>query len=295
MSIHIFGAILTSNGCAANNRGETEGNITTLQKLLWNGDVHTTVSSEAIRWGIRYHWQTKGIPVNRQWDNEKNIHLWKDAKWEGWNKKEGSTYIDDDVLGFMKAEAAGKEGGKGSTNVRRGVLEVSRAISLVPYAGDISFNSKSGEKDRTSLYGTEIHCTRYQYGFAMSPQRLREPERCLQSVDAICSLTQVGGNHGRYLFDFSPESIVLRISHDPAPRILYCFEEKNGEISLDNLLYKINSGDIPANEVFIGGKISQDPKIQKLKNLGCCENGISQAKEKVSQNLQKMLKESSNG
>ena len=47
MSIHIFGAVLTANGVAANNRGESEGNISTLQKLLWQGQVHTTVSAEA--------------------------------------------------------------------------------------------------------------------------------------------------------------------------------------------------------------------------------------------------------
>ena len=35
MSIHAFGAVLTANGIAANNRGESEGNISTLQKLLW--------------------------------------------------------------------------------------------------------------------------------------------------------------------------------------------------------------------------------------------------------------------
>ena len=37
MSLHIFGAIVTHHGTAANNRAETDGNITTLQKLLWHG------------------------------------------------------------------------------------------------------------------------------------------------------------------------------------------------------------------------------------------------------------------
>jgi CRISPR-associated protein Cst2 len=37
MSLHIFGAVVTGYGCAANNRGEMEGNITTLQKLLGKG------------------------------------------------------------------------------------------------------------------------------------------------------------------------------------------------------------------------------------------------------------------
>jgi CRISPR-associated protein Cst2 len=43
VSKHLFGLVITPHGTAANNRGENEGNITTLQKLLWNGEAHTTV------------------------------------------------------------------------------------------------------------------------------------------------------------------------------------------------------------------------------------------------------------
>ena len=100
MSLHLFGAVLTGHGVAANNRGENEGNITTLQKLLWKGKVHTTVSSEAIRWAIRYYWQMKGQEVNRVWVDEKQDHEWKDEKWKGWKTEKGKTYIDDDLLGL---------------------------------------------------------------------------------------------------------------------------------------------------------------------------------------------------
>ena len=41
MSLHVFGLIVTPYGTAANNRGENEGNMTTLQKILWQGEVHT--------------------------------------------------------------------------------------------------------------------------------------------------------------------------------------------------------------------------------------------------------------
>jgi CRISPR-associated protein Cst2 len=50
MSLHVFANFVTPNGTAANNRGDNEGsNITPLQKLLWQGQTHTTVSAEAIR------------------------------------------------------------------------------------------------------------------------------------------------------------------------------------------------------------------------------------------------------
>ena len=273
MSLHVFGTIVTGTGCAANNRGENEGNITTLQKLLWKGQVHTTVSAEAIRWAIRYFWQCQGLPVNRFWDYQKADHVWKDQKWGGWNGKGKETYIDDDLMGFMLAEGSKTEGEKGTTLARRGVLEVSRAISTTPYVGDISFNAKSGEKGRTSLYGTEMHSTRYQYSFALTPERLLDNSRCLAALDAVGSLGEVAGNQSRFLFDFSPESILLRISQDPAPRILYIFQEENGHISAPELVKKVQADDIQAAELFIGGRISEDSAIQQL-GAKVCNPGV---------------------
>ncbi|MGC8494913.1 MAG: type I-B CRISPR-associated protein Cas7/Cst2/DevR [Syntrophobacteraceae bacterium] len=274
MSLHIFGSIITGCGCAANNRGETEGNITTLQKILWNGQVHTTVSSEAIRWALRYFWQCKGIEVNRVWNDDKDDHEWRDSSWAGWQK--GHSYIDDDLLGYMVAEGAKVEGEKGSTLKRRGVLEIARAISLNPYAGDISFNAKSGVKGRTSLYGTEIHATRYQYGFALTPQRLKIPARCLDALDALVGISEVAGNHSRFLFDFSPESVVFRISDDPAPRILYCFEEADRDVNTAALVQKVIAGDIPASELYVGGRISSNKELQEL-GLRNCWQGVRKA------------------
>lgn len=288
MTIHIFGGVLTGYGCAANNRGEAEGNITTLQKLLWNGQVHTTVSAEAIRWGLRYYWQRKGIPVNWQWDDEKEDHEWRDPKWSGWSTKGGTTYVDDDLLGYMLAEGAKVEGEKGSTLKRRGVLEITRAVSTTPYMGDISFNAKSGEKGRTSLYGTEMHATRYQYGFAMTPQRLRVVSRCFDALDGLVGLAEVAGNHSRFLFDFSPESIILRITEDPAPRILYCYQEESGKVTVPGLLAKVTSGDILPGELYIGGKIAQEPELQQL-GLQVCEPGIKKAMDLARRELKNRL------
>ncbi|MDY6911660.1 MAG: type I-B CRISPR-associated protein Cas7/Cst2/DevR [Chloroflexota bacterium] len=268
MSIHVFGAVITAPGVAANNRGENEGNITTLQKLLWKDQVHTTVSAEAIRWAIRYYWQQQAIEVNRVWDDEAEDHQWRDANWSGWVDKNGKTYIDDDVLGYMKAEGGKVEGEKGTTEKRRGAFEVSRALSLAPYAGDISFNAKSGEKGRTSLYGTEIHATRYQYGFAMTPQRLRVRSRVTDVINAIVGLGEVAGNHSRFLFDFSPESLVLRLTDDPAPRLLYCFEENDGLISMPDLVWRVEAGDIAANELWIGGPITAQEEFTSLESQG---------------------------
>ena len=148
MALHVFGAVVTHHGTAANNRGETEGNITTLQKLLWFGEVHTTVSAEAIRFAIRRR-LAEHEPTNRDWDESgsKPMNNWNDGEFTKWAA--GESYIDDDLLGFMSADAAKEEnnetapgerrGGhaagkkpraKGTAKVRRSPLEITRAISL---------------------------------------------------------------------------------------------------------------------------------------------------------------------
>ncbi len=276
MTLHIFGAIVTAPGVAANNRGETEGNITTLQKVLWNDSVHTTVSSEAIRWAIRYYWQMSGIEVNRVWNDEREDHEWQDEKFSGWTNDNGKTYIDDDVLGYMKAEGGKSEGEKGRTDKRRGVLEIARSISIIPFVGDLTFNAKSGEKDRTSLYGTEVHATRYQYGFALTPERLRDKSRAVPTLNALCKLGEVAGNHSRFLFDFSPESVILRITEDPAPRLLYCFEQgQDGKVSVPELVRKVQIKDIDPTELIIGGAITAD---ESVKSIGAkLESGVKSA------------------
>ena len=260
MSKHLFGLIATPYGIAANNRGENDGNITTLQKLLWNVEVHTTVSAEAIRWAIRYYWQRKGLPVNREWIEEENDHHWNDPRWLAWTDPAGKGQgverrIDDDVLGYMVAEAAKDDGSDtpGSAIKRRGPLEVTRAISLTPFAGDITFNAKSGTKSNTSLYGTEVHATRYQYGFGFTPERLDNRTHAPEVLDAVVGLSEVAGNQSRFLFDFSPEAVVFRWTEDFAPRMLYGFAmDDSGHLGLPAVLGRLEMGDLDPAEMVIG-------------------------------------------
>ncbi|MBI4700883.1 MAG: DevR family CRISPR-associated autoregulator [Deltaproteobacteria bacterium] len=301
MSKHLFGLVVTPHGVAANNRGENEGNITTLQKILWQGEVHTTVSAEAIRWAIRYHWQRSGLEVNRQWDDQKADHDWRDPKWAKWSAGQG--YIDDDVLGFMLAEGAKSEGNeaeaqgtgrgkraKGTCEKRRGMLEVTRAISLTPFAGDITFNAKSGEKGATSLYGTEVHATRYQYGFALTPEDLREKARSLQVLNAVVALGEVAGNQSRFLFDFSPDAIVLRWTDDFAPRLLYGFGLDGAKLAVPEVVRRVEAGDIDAKELVVGGALVATPAGDSLKRLGATVvPGVKAAAEEVAKRMRKDL------
>jgi CRISPR-associated protein Cst2 len=275
MTWHLFGVVLTNQNTAANNRGENRENTTTLQKILRNGEQYTTVSAEAIRYALREGWQmVDGISLNRTLPDHRS-NKWEDRGFENWAR-----YVDDDVLGFMHA---------GDAKSRRGVLEISRAISTKPWAGEFVRNFASPGSNPTVSsedpipYGAEVHHTRYQYGFAMTPQFLgrdgnstngsltskKKFQRIQWVLEGLQNLHRVGGNHTRYLFDFSPDAIVLRLTTDPAPRFLNCFDEgEHGEISLKELLVRVKQdGDIEGSELIIGSNIDI-PEIASLKQRG---------------------------
>ena len=295
MSQHLFAAIVTHHGTAANNRGETDGNVTTLQKLLWQGQVHTTVSAEAVRFALRRQLATNGQETNREWNEETRTNIWRDAQFKAWKDRNGKTYIDDDLLGYMTAEASKEEGKAGSANVRRAVLEVTRAVSLLPWSGDVTFNAASPGATPSAAkkggnpvpYGTELHATRYQYGISLTPERLREQGRAKAAITALCELAQVAGNHGRFLFDFSPESVVFRLTNDPAPRLLYVFEQKSQIVDAPLLFARVEAGDIEAEELIIGGNFSATETAKKLEGKGTtvCP-GIKNAAKAVIERLE---------
>jgi CRISPR-associated protein Cst2 len=319
MSLHVFAAIVTHHGTAANNRAETDGNITTLQKLIWHSQVHSTVSAEAIRFALRRR-LGESEQTNRYWDESgsKPQNTWNDPTFSKW--AEGGSYIDDDLLGFMSAEAAkddaadmppaegdekagkNKKKAKGTANIRRSPLEITRAISLEPYHGDVTFNAASpgatpsAQKQGTNPvpYGTEVHATRYQYGFALTPAALRKVERAAIAIEALCALGEVAGNHGRFLYDFSPESVVFRVTHDPAPRLLYVFDldAKGRNVDAPSLLARAKAGDIPANELIVGGGFSQTAAARDLREKGATVvDGIREAARLTCQQIQSKMKE----
>lgn len=303
MSLHVFANIVTSFGTAANNRAENEGNITTLQKLIWQGQPHSTVSAESIRFALRRLLASaESNGTNRSWDEEERVNAWKDHKFEGWAKTEGKTFIDDDLLGFMTADASNEEGEAGSANVRRAVLEVSRAVSLTPWSGDVTFNAASpgatasaakGENKAKNPvpYGTEVHATRYQYGIALTPERLRDKSRTAKAITALCQLGTVAGNHGRFLFDFSPEAVVFRLTADPAPRLLYCFEtEDEGKtVHASSLFNRLESGDIKGEELVVGVSDLKSPLAEEFKRHKVPVMGVKAAAEEAVKRVNKQL------
>lgn len=246
MTYHLFGAVLTPHGVASNNRGENAGNVSSLQKLLRKGEIHTTVSAEAIRYAMREYWTANDATLNRAIDDDGNSS-WTDLSFESW-----ADNVDDDLLGFMHP--------KKETTKRRGRLEITRAISTRPWTGDLMFNvasvgSHPSANKNPIPYGVEVHSTRYQYVFALTPTRLGKPRRAFLALDAVQNLTRVAGNHSRYLYEFAPEAVVLRYTHDPVPRMMYLFDEDEfGGVSSAKLLHAVQSGDIDGEEVVVAGE-----------------------------------------
>ena len=76
--------------------------------------------------------------------------------------------LDDDVLGFMHAS--------NDTVSRRAPLEVTRAISITPWTGEVMHNFASPGSNPARAgndpipYSVEAHHTRYQFGFALTPE-----------------------------------------------------------------------------------------------------------------------------
>lgn len=301
---YIYGTILTGEAVAANNRGDNIGNTTTLQKVFHKDDLHTSVSAEAIRFAIRYRFQLEGLSVNRSYDMSTGKLIYKDEKRFNWNPN-GDVFIDDDLMGFMDAAAAkqeqeeeesgigttaiesgqGEEGAnkntdkaknkkkpKGRAVKRQSPIAIGRAVSLRPYRGELSFNSVSGEKEKgkLSLYNAEMHTTEYQYSFGVNLNDLIKKENIRHLIDAIIDLPPVAGNHSRFAYDFSPSSIVLRVTKAHSSKIQNCFEhcEETRGYTIERLIHRVVSNDIPASELILGGELSVSDEGKKLEAMG---------------------------
>jgi len=307
MSMHLYGIIVTNHGTAANNRAGNEGsNITTLQKILWNGQVHTTVSAEAIRFAIRWYWQqTLGEQaLNRRWNDHAASHTWADAEFAEWEK-----FADDDVLGFMSAKAAKEEANeaeegpakrktrqRGTCKKRRARLEITRALSLTPFAGEITFSAASvgatpSANKHPMPYGTEVHATRYQYGFALTPETLSSPARALNVIEALVDLSEVAGNQARFLYDFSPDALIFRLTDDFAPRMLYAFGLGcDGHLTVPQIVRRVKCNDIDAKELIVGGSIAATDDAKYLKDNGAAVyDGVKQAAGDVKERMRDEL------
>ena len=299
---YLFGTLLTHYGSASLNHGKSKGNTSPLQKAKWHNKLHSVVNSDPIRWALRFYWQQNGYSVNRNWDGDEFVNTWID------NNYDPERFIDDDVLGFMNPEAVRREiteevndrnsesEVKQQTRIsypqRLGALGVNRAYSLTPFDGGVTFNSTSGVRDSTSLHFIEFHNTRYQYVFGLDCNHLKDKSRILDVLDGLISICQVGGHNNVFCYDFSPESMVLRWTQDSSPDMFYCFEQleiKPGRYAKPsispNLLESVANGDIEADELWVGGRIAKDFKLENAHIYTGRKKTIATLKQAIARDL----------
>ena len=297
---------MTHYGSASLNHGQRKGNVSPLQKAKWHNKIHSVVNSDAIRWSLRYYWQQQGYPVNRNWNPEEFKNTLQDKNYDP------VRFIDDDVLGYLNPEAAKKEvveeisedddsgkkkkspekKSKNNSIQRLGALGVNRAFSLTPFDGGVTFNSKSGEKDRTSLHFIEFHNTRYQYVFGLDCNHLKDPSRIFQVLDGLMSIRKVGGHNNVFCYDFSPESMVFRWTQDSSPDIFYCFEQLETKPGVyaeptisSKLIESVEVEDIDADELWIGGEIAKNFELEKAHIVPGRKNTVNELKKVIARDL----------
>jgi len=294
MSLHVYATVVTPEGVASNNKGESEGNTGCLQKITVKTGESTCKelvinSSPAIKFAIREDFTEKGLSVNRTYNKETDDFEYKDDARVSWNEKDKGKYVDDDVLGFMVTKERESKDKKGTCAKRKGALDMCRALSLSEFEGDRVFGAKAGSKSDTSLHNSEVCYTRFQYTSGMTPESLARKENATESIDSIICLNHVGGNHSKDYYDMSPESIIFRMTHDPAPRIMNIYRTgEDGEVTAPNLVRLIKSGDVKASEIYIGGPLANDDDIKSIEGIHLF-GGVKQASKKFIEDMNTKL------
>jgi len=321
--MNLFGTVLTHPAPAANYRGESELNRTTMQKIT-NGRLEfPIISPEAIRNALRETLSRYGLPMNRsRLHDEEQLAV----HFESYPNPE--KYADDFLFGYLVAagkadrkkikDTLKKEGRDESkfTFKRDSVLRMNLAKGLEPYRFNTVF-TQSPMTDKTSphqndtnssLLHRETTDTAFQYPFALNLNDCCHGpvEWTTKLLQAIGELNGVAGNHARSYFEMAPASIVVRLTERlVAGYKTYGFEEVAYEnnSSTETLfsfpeviqgLLQQPEPDFPGNEFFIGGKIvKQMPEAtrSKLSELGVTLDRSSQRLlERISVEIQNAWK-----
>jgi CRISPR-associated protein Cst2 len=115
-----------------------------------------------------------------------------------------------------------------------------------------------------------MHTTEYQYSFGLNLGDVIDKRNIGHVIDAIVDLPQVAGNHARFAYDFSPASIILRVTNAHSSKIQNCFEhdEAHRTYTIERLIRRIESGDVSAAELIVGGELASTTEGARLKEFG---------------------------
>ncbi len=270
---NLFASVLTYAAPSSNYRGESEENRTVLQKIVKDGGEHVVISPESMRNALRDILAMRELPTNRS-----RLHDEDQLAVEFKGYPDASKYADDFLFGYMVADKeAVKAMKKEEIRAKRdSVLRMNMAVALQPYRFDATFHQsplnagKSPWKNAatSALLHREVSHTAFQYPFALSMRDCFASEsgkkwtRAL--LAAIGELSNVAGGHARAYFEMAPRSVVARLSR----RLVAGFDTYgfNAQGHFPELA-RIQAGDLPGGEFWIGGEIVRSMNDDEAKRL----------------------------
>jgi CRISPR-associated protein Cst2 len=277
---NLFATVLTYAAPSSNYRGESEENRTVLQKITRGGHQYTVISPESMRNALREILARKGLPMNRR-----RLHDEEQLAVEFRDFPNAETYADDFLFGFLVADTKAMKNKKLPAR-RDSLLRMNLAVALSPYRFDATFHQSplnAGESPwknagTSALLHREVVHTAYQYPFALNladcAAHAQGPAWTRALIEAISELSDVAGGHARSYYEMSPKSIVARLT----PSLVAGFDTYGFAPRKDNPehedyreLDRIHDGDLPGNELWIGGALARamdDARKARLASQG---------------------------
>lgn len=237
---------LTRASYASLNGSDKEAdNIVSIKKIQKNdGKEYPYCSSQAVRRALREQLAVLG------WELSETSEA-KQKKGAASTQCDPQRYIDDDLFGFMQADA--------ETIKRTAPLRVSPIISLDPYRGEMDFgtnymSAKTG--GNPNIFETEIHSGNYVGTIMLELDRVGEKssgdkyelhltneekyKRVVALCDAIQNLWTVG-RQSRFLTDTSPKFVCAGLLKVKNPIFLECIKiNADGKLDYDLIKHTLD-------------------------------------------------------
>ena len=269
--LNLFATVLTYAAPSSNYRGESEENRTVIQKIARAGHEHAVISPESMRNALREMLAAKGLPMNRtRLHDEEQLAV----KYESF--PDARKYADDFLFGFLVADKNAQKKNKDKPARRDSVLRMNLAVALTPYRFDATFHQSplsAGENPpfkntkNSTLLHREVSWTAYQYPFALALGDCREAAASKWTrvlLECIGELSNVAGGHARSYYEMAPRSLVLRLTRSLVCGFdTYGFNEEGGFAELS----RINDGDLPGKEMWLGGELVRNLSEAERKRL----------------------------
>jgi len=271
--MNLFGTILTYSAPSANYRGEGAENRAVIQKITKGRFEYAIISPEAVRNALRETLRAMGLPCNRQ-----RLHDEEQLAVKFEDYPDADRYADDFFMGWLLAKTGNdrkkilkeiEEKGRDPekfTFKRDSILRMNMAVALTPYRHDSVFTQSPyvinewRSAPSSMLLHRDTTFTEFQYPFALNLNDCKaKPEWTKILLKAIGQLNNVSGNHARSYFEFTPASILLRLTdHLVAGYNSYGFSVDEKGKHYHEIIDTIRNDEFPGNEFYLGGKILKD-------------------------------------